>query len=70
MRELEEGPLIALEINRQGERQGGDGFEAPGVQQLDPHIDVTIGLGPDALFAMNAVALVAVGVQGEDLSSS
>src|SRR5262249_27457150 len=50
---LEKGPLVAFEIDRQGEGQGGDRFEAEAVEKLNKDIDVTIRLGPNAVLAMN-----------------
>src|SRR6185503_1067170 len=58
-RELEEGPLIALEVDGEGERQRRDGIVPQGVQQLDPGGDVAVRLRPEAAFvAVNLMALV------------
>ena len=61
VRKLEERPLVAFEIDRQRERQRRDGLKAPGVQQLDPYVDVAVRFGPDALLAMDRMPLVAAG---------
>jgi len=45
-RELEKGRLIAFGIGTDREGGRGDWIETEGVEQLDPEIDVTIGLGP------------------------
>ena len=44
--ELEEGELIALEVLRDGEAERRLGVEADGAQDLDPEIDIAVGLLP------------------------
>jgi hypothetical protein len=48
-RELEELPLVALEVDGERERQRGPVVETQRVQQLDPEVDVAVGLGPYAV---------------------
>src|SRR6185503_14142100 len=47
VRRFEEGPLIAFEIDRDGERQDGARLEAQRLQHLDPDVDVTVLFYPD-----------------------
>ena len=58
-RELEEGPLVALEVGADGEGGRGQGIETQGVEQLDPEIDVAIGLGPRPLGGVERMRSVA-----------
>ena len=62
--ELEERPLVALEVGAEGEGGGGHRVEAEGVQHLDPHVDVAVGLGPDPVDGVQRVGLVPLGVEG------
>ena len=57
---FKESPLIAFEIDRQGEWQRCDRFMAETVQQFDDDIGIAVGLGPHTIFAVNQMALVVV----------
>ncbi len=57
---LEEGPLVALEVGGQREGGRGHGIETKGVEDLDPHVDVAVGLGPAALGGVQLVGPEAV----------
>ena len=48
-RRLEERPLIALEVWKQREAHARQRIEPQRVQQLDPEVDVAVGLGPGSI---------------------
>ena len=60
-RELEEGPLVALEVGAEGEAPRGQRVEPQGVQHLDPHVDVAVGLRPGPLDGVEAMGTELVG---------
>ncbi len=68
MGELEEGPLVPFEVDGQGEGEGRQGFLPQAVEELDDHVRVAVGLCPDAVPAMDAMALVGGWIEREDLS--
>jgi hypothetical protein len=57
--ELEERPLVALEIRAEREGGGGQGVEAEGVEQFDPQIDVAVGLRPRPLTCVQRMGAIA-----------
>ena len=66
-RELEEGPLVALEVRAEGEGGGGQRVEAEGVEQLDPQIDVAVGLRPRPLAGVQRMGAVAGAIDLQQL---
>ncbi len=66
-RELKERPLLGLEVGC--EREGGRGqrFQAEGVQNLNPQVDVAIRLVPDAFGPVQRMRLVGRGIEVEQL---
>jgi hypothetical protein len=64
VRRLEEGPLVALEVDGQHERHHGQRLAAERVHHLDPQIDVAVLLDPDAVVGVQGVPPVAGGIQG------
>src|SRR5665213_24614 len=54
---LEESPLVAFEVSTQCARARGYRVEIEAVQDLDPQIEVAVGLGPCAIDAVQSVRL-------------
>ena len=63
---FEESPLVAFEVDTEGERQRRQRFEAQSVEQFDEHVDITIRLGPRPSLAVTEVTLVGGRVQTAD----
>ena len=66
VRRLEEGPLIAFEVDGDRERHDRKWLETERMEQLNPNVDVAILLHPDALFGMQRVARVTRHVQARN----
>ena len=69
-RKLEERPLVAFEIDGKRERQRRERLDARGVQQLDPEVDVAVGLRPGAVAAVKGMARVGRGIERPELVAS
>src|SRR5581483_6659170 len=66
MRRLEEGPLVALEVDCGHERQHGPGLQAQGVNHLDPDVHNTVLFHPRATLRVEHIARVGGRVQSLD----
>src|SRR5262249_23510941 len=65
-RGLVEGPLVALEVDGGRERQARDRIQAERVEELEPDVDVAVGLHPAAAVAVQRVRHVGVGVDAAE----
>ena len=57
-RELEEGEVVALEVLRHGEAEGGGRFVAGRMEHLDQEIDIAVRLRPEPLGVVQPARLV------------
>ena len=64
--ELEEGEVIALEVLRDGEAEGGGRLVAGRVQHLDQQVDIAVRLGPVPLAVVQPARPVGRRVQSGD----
>ncbi len=63
-RKLLEGEVVAFEILRDGEAEGGGRVLVHRIEDLDPHVDVAIGLRPVARAVVQWMRHIAVGRDG------